>query len=87
MRLSDFTKQRFTNKKKVILLDVKSYYPSPPCPLGLLMAYAIKIEEIKENVAFIFLEYPREVPVSKIVEEVLDVNADLVTITEVYTAI
>ncbi|MEP0265764.1 radical SAM protein [Dokdonia sp.] len=69
-------------RKKIILLDFKSYYTSPPYQLGLLVAYANKIQEVKENVEFLILEYPREIPVSKIVNDILDVNADLIAISD-----
>ncbi|MFC4634281.1 radical SAM protein [Dokdonia ponticola] len=69
-------------KKKIILLDFKSYYPSPPYQLGLLVAYASKIEEVKKNVEFHILEYTRKIPVSKIVNDILELDADLIAISD-----
>ena len=40
------------------------------------------MQEVKENVEFLFLEYPRKTDVSKIVNDILEVDADLIAISD-----
>ncbi len=65
-------------KIKVLMLDLKSYYPSPAYQLGLLAAYASLEEEVKNNVKFTFTEHPREQRAEENVKTILASEADLV---------
>ena len=67
---------------KIILLDLKSYYPSPPYQLALLVAYACKERRVKDKIDFQFLEYSRESSVNDIYTEVLEAKADLIAISD-----
>lgn len=67
---------------KIILLDLKSYYPSPPYQLALLVAYACKESRVKDKIDFQFLEYSRESSVNDIYTEVLEAKADLIAISD-----
>ena len=61
-----------------LMLDLKSYYPSPAYQLGLLAAYAAKEPEVGKKVKFTFLEFSREKSAIEIAEAVLGAGADLV---------
>ena len=68
-------------KIHILMVDLKSYYPSPAYQLGLLAAYAMLEEEVKKNVKFTFTEHPREQPATEIANIVLAANADLVAVS------
>ncbi len=65
-------------KVNVLMLDLKSYLPSPPYQLGLVVSYALLEEEVKKNISFRFTEHPREQPVEEIATHILTSGADLV---------
>lgn len=65
----------------VCLVDLKSYYPSPPFQLGLLVAYARLDAETRRSVDFEFLESPRTEPAAKVVSAILAAGADLVALS------
>jgi len=65
-------------KINILMLDLKSYYPSPAYQLGLLAAYAMEEEEVKKNIKFTFTEHPREQPAKEIVDMALAADVDLV---------
>jgi len=67
---------------KVLMLDLKSYYPSPPYQLGLMVAYAQTIAQVKEGIEFVFSEHAREVPPAKIAQEVYEAQADMIAISD-----
>ncbi|MFT5165471.1 MAG: radical SAM superfamily enzyme YgiQ (UPF0313 family) [Saprospiraceae bacterium] len=69
-------------KLKVLMLDLKSYYPSPPYQLGLLVAYACAQKKIKENMEFVFSEHNRETPASEVAEAVFKAEADMIAISD-----
>lgn len=66
---------------KVLMLDLKSYYPSPAYQMGLMVAYAQKQPEVRNNVEFVFSEHSREQPAKQIAQAVMAANADLVAIS------
>lgn len=66
---------------RVLLLDLKTYYPSPAYQLGLLVEYARLEEEVRRNVEFVFSEQPRSVPPRDIAAAILAAEADLVGIS------
>lgn len=63
------------------MLDLKSYYPSPPYQLGLLVAYVCKQKAIKDNIEFVFSEHLREAPVAKVAQAIFAAEADLLAIS------
>jgi radical SAM superfamily enzyme YgiQ (UPF0313 family) len=65
-------------KLHALMLDLKSYYPSPALQLGLLVSYACVEEEVRDNVRFTFSEHPREQSAEEIARLILDSDADLV---------
>lgn len=65
-------------KVNVLLLDLKTYYPSPPFQLGLLVEYAKLEPEVRANTAFHFASLPRETPAREVADAVLRSGADLV---------
>ncbi|MEM7393710.1 MAG: radical SAM protein, partial [Verrucomicrobiota bacterium] len=65
-------------KIDVLMLDLKSYYPSPPYQLGLLAAYANTEEDVREQITFTFSEHPRTQPEADIARAILDAGADMV---------
>jgi radical SAM superfamily enzyme YgiQ (UPF0313 family) len=65
-------------KRLVLLLDLKSYYPSPPFQLGLLASYANTDDSVRESIEFRFAEYSRDVGLEQICQEVLDSGAHLI---------
>jgi len=64
-------------KVKILMLDLKSYYPSPAYQLGLLAAYARIEDEVKSNVQFTFTGHPREQPADEIAKMILSAEVDL----------
>jgi radical SAM superfamily enzyme YgiQ (UPF0313 family) len=65
-------------KLKVLLLDLKTYYPSPAYQLGLMVEYARLEPEVRESVEFTISEHPRREPGRDIARTVLESGADLV---------
>ena len=65
---------------KILLVDFKTYYPSPPLSLGLLAAYAQTDQEIRGNIEFEILECPRAQPIAESARAIVEANADLVGI-------
>jgi len=63
----------------VLMLDLKSYYPSQAYQLALLIAYARLEEEVKKNVKFTITEHPRQQSAQKIVDTIMSSGADLIT--------
>jgi len=63
---------------RCLMLDLKSYYPSPAYQLGLLVAYARTEPEVRSAMDFSFLEFSRQRPAQDIAKAVLDSDADLV---------
>jgi radical SAM superfamily enzyme YgiQ (UPF0313 family) len=63
---------------RCLMLDLKSYYPSPAYQLGLLACYACTEPEVKKAMEFSFLEFPRQRPAQDIAKAVLESGADLV---------
>jgi len=61
-----------------LMLDLKSYYPSPAYQLGLLVAYAAKEPEVRKNMSFTFREFGRERPAMEIAREIFSAEADCV---------
>ncbi len=68
-------------RTKVLMLDLKSYYPSPPYQLGLLVAYACTQKNVKANIDFVFSEHGRETPASKVAAAIFEAKADLIAIS------
>lgn len=64
------------------MLDLKSYYPSPPYQLGLLVAYACTDAAVKSNIEFTFSEHHRESVASEVADAILEAKADLVAISD-----
>lgn len=63
---------------RVHLIDLKSYYPSPPFQLGLLAAYSLQEEEVRKNLEFIFSSHPREQPATEIAEAILASESEVI---------
>jgi radical SAM superfamily enzyme YgiQ (UPF0313 family) len=80
MRADRVRRRRVGNmrKVKVLLLDLKTYYPSPPYQFGLMVEYARLEPEVRNNAEFVFAELPRDRPAEDIARTVLDSGADLV---------
>ena len=60
------------------MLDLKSFYDSPAYQLGLLAAYASTEPEVKKNMKFDFLEFPRDRPAEEVVDAIFNNEADLI---------
>lgn len=61
-----------------LMLDLKSYYPSPAYQLGLLVAYATKEPEVKANMSFSFQEFARTRAAAEIADSILSSKPDVV---------
>lgn len=65
-------------RAKVLLLDLKTYYPSPPYQLGLLVEYARLEHGVRRNVDFVFHAATRDDPPRQVARAILDARCDLV---------
>lgn len=63
---------------RCLMVDLKSYYPSPAYQLGLLVAYATKELESKKDIEYKFFESKRQSPAADVAKEILESGADLV---------
>lgn len=68
-------------KVRVLLLDLKTYYPSPPYQLGLVAEYARLEPEVRRRVEFVFHAEPRRRTAREIAAAILAADADLVGIS------
>ncbi len=68
-------------KLRILLLDLKTYYPSPAYQFGLMVEYARLEEAVRRDVEFVLRESPRERGAREIVAEILAADADLVAMS------
>jgi radical SAM superfamily enzyme YgiQ (UPF0313 family) len=68
-------------RAKVLLLDLKTYYPSPPYQLGLLVEYARLDAAVRRNVDFVFHAAPRERTPRELAYAILSADCDLVALS------
>src|SRR5215471_1379823 len=69
-------------KVKILLLDLKAYYASPPYQLGLLVEFARLEPEVRRCAEFAFYEAPRARPARDIARAILDQNPALVALSD-----
>lgn len=68
-------------RTRVLLLDLKTYYRSPPYQLGLLVEYARLEPDVRRGVEFVFHAEPREREPREIARAILAAQADLVALS------
>src|ERR1700751_5950060 len=68
-------------KLRLLMLDLKSYYPSPAYQLGLLVAYANTDPEVRRNLSFSFAEFGRNRSAMEIAKHIVETKPDLVAIS------
>jgi radical SAM superfamily enzyme YgiQ (UPF0313 family) len=68
-------------KVRVLLLDLKTYYPSPPYQLGLVVEYARLEPEVRRCIEFVFVAASRQQPPRAIARAIVDAEPDLVALS------
>ncbi|MBY0280270.1 radical SAM protein [Candidatus Binatia bacterium] len=68
-------------RAKVLLLDLKAYYPSPPYQMGLLVEYARLERAVRRRVDFVFHAATRDHPPRDVARAVLDARCDLLAVS------